>query len=67
MASEQQVRDEFTKLFKGTITEDTFSQGWKLLEQLRAENPLRHRLGRELEEIRKIQKRKNAHAQKARE
>jgi hypothetical protein len=58
MASEQQVRDDFSKLFKGEITEDTFAQGWKILEQLRAENPLRHRLSRELEEIRKIQRKK---------
>lgn len=66
MGLEDQVRDDFSKLFKSEITEETFAAGWKLLERLRSENPLRHRLSRELEEIRKIHRKKNADAQRAR-
>ena len=42
-------------MFKGKdVPPDTFDKAEALLEELRAESPLRHRLSVELEEIRKL-------------
>ncbi|MGQ9606001.1 MAG: hypothetical protein ACUVTW_07340 [Thermogutta sp.] len=53
MLTEQQVARSWSTLFKGTITEKTFEKAESLLRSLRPESPLRHRLSKELSEIRK--------------
>lgn len=59
MLTEQEVQRSWRKVFsKSEITEETLGKGDLLLEQLRPESPLRHRLSAELEELRK------AHSQK---
>jgi hypothetical protein len=42
------------RLFKGERTNDTFAKAEALLDELRPESPLRHRLGSELEELREL-------------
>ncbi len=39
-------------LFKGPVSNETFTKAEQLLDELRPESPLRHRLSTELEEIR---------------
>lgn len=41
---------------KTEITADTFVKAEALLDELRAESPLRHRLGTELDELRLLHK-----------
>ena len=56
MLTESEVQRSFRNLFKSKdFGEDTFEKAEALLEELRAESPLRHRLWVELEEIRKLQ------------
>jgi len=44
-------------LFKGKdVTEETLQKAEALLDELRAESPLRHRLSKELDELRKLRK-----------
>lgn len=52
MLTEQEVSRSWVLLFKSQITDETFTKAEVLLEELRPTSPLRHRLGRELEEIR---------------
>ena len=54
MLTEQQIHQSFRKLFQGTdeVTLDVIEKGETLIEQLRLESPLRHRLSEELEELR---------------
>jgi hypothetical protein len=52
MLTEQEVSRSWTKLFKSQFEDDTFLKAAALLEELRPESPLRHRLARELDEIR---------------
>jgi hypothetical protein len=52
MLTEQEVSRSWTKLFKTQIDDETIAKAEALLEELRPESPLRHRLGRELDEIR---------------
>lgn len=52
MLTEQEVSRSWSQLFKSQISEETISKAEILLEELRPESPLRHRLGRELEELR---------------
>ncbi len=52
MLTEQEVSRSWTKLFKAQIDDETFAKAEALLEELRPESPLRHRLGRELGELR---------------
>ena len=55
MLTENEVQRSFRNLFKSTdVPPDTFDKAESLLEELRAESPLRHRLSVELEEIRKL-------------
>ena len=55
MLTEKEVSKSWRSLFKGAeITEDDLSKAETLLEELRPESPLRHRLGGELEELRRI-------------
>ena len=41
-------------MFKSDVTNETFTKAEALLDELRPESPLRHRLGVELEEIREM-------------
>ena len=53
MLTENEVQRSFRNLFKSKdVPPDTFDKAEALLEELRAESPLRHRLSVELEEIR---------------
>lgn len=53
--TEAEVQRSFNKLFKSEgRTPETFEKAEQLLDQLRAESPLRHRLSVELEELRKL-------------
>lgn len=57
MLTEQEVSRSWRKLFvKSEITADTFLKAETLLDELRCESPLRHRLSSELEELRQIHK-----------
>lgn len=52
MLTEQEVSRSWQKLFKGEINSETFEKAEALLEELRGESPLRHRLSTELDELR---------------
>ncbi len=55
MLTEQEVSRSWAKLFKGgTPTEDALNKGEALLDELRPESPLRHRLDVELTEMRRL-------------
>jgi hypothetical protein len=55
LLSEQEVCDRWNNIFKGKKLEpDAFDRAEQLLELLRPESPLRHRLSFELEELRTI-------------
>lgn len=55
MLTEAEVQRSFRILFKSKdISPDAFEKAEALLDELRAESPLRHRLSLELEEIRKL-------------
>ena len=56
MLTEQEVARSWSQVFKGSKFEsDAFDRAEQLLDELRPESPLRHRLTLELEELRKIQ------------
>lgn len=50
--TEQEVSRSWARLLKGEVTGESLSKAESLLEELRPESPLRHRLGRELDELR---------------
>jgi hypothetical protein len=52
--TEQEVSRSWARLFKGEKTSETFVKAEALLDELRPESPLRHRLGVELEELREL-------------
>lgn len=55
MLTESEVQRSFRNLFKTKdVPPQAFEEAEALLEKLRAESPLRHRLSVELEEIRKL-------------
>ena len=55
MLTEQEVARSWSQVFKGnTFEAASFDRAEQLLEELRPESPLRHRLSLELEELRKI-------------
>ena len=55
MLTEAEVQRSFSKLFKGgERSPEIFEKAEALLEELREESPLRHRLSVELEELRKL-------------
>ncbi|HEX4128627.1 MAG TPA: hypothetical protein VHZ24_01205 [Pirellulales bacterium] len=59
MLTEQEVSKSWRQLFtRGPADEEVFAKAEALIEELRAESPLRHRLGRELSELRKMRKAK---------
>ena len=67
LLTEQEISRTWAKLFKGQdINSEAVTKAEELLGELRPESPLRHRLGVELEEIRKLcEKREAAAAQRA--
>ena len=55
MLTESEVQRSFRNLFKSKdVPPEAFEEAQALLDKLRAESPLRHRLSIELEEIRKL-------------
>jgi hypothetical protein len=55
LLTEQEVARSWSQVFKGSKFEsDAFDRAEQLLEELRPESPLRHRLTLELEELRTI-------------
>ena len=55
MLTESEVSRSWNGLFKnGNFTNDAFDRAEALLEELRPESPLRHRLQNELDELRRI-------------
>ena len=61
LLTEQEVSRSWSQVFKGSKFEsDAFDRAEQLLEELRPESPLRHRLTHELEELR-------THSQSSRE
>ncbi len=55
LLTEDQVQRSFRKLFSTPeTTESVFEQAEEMLDELRPESPLRHRLAGELEELRKM-------------
>jgi len=52
--TEQEVSRSWARLFKGEKNNETFAKAEVLLDELRAESPLRHRLSSELEELREL-------------
>ncbi len=57
MLTDQEVSKSWRQLFsRPQLDEDTFTKAEALIEELRPESPLRHRLGTELNELRKMRK-----------
>jgi hypothetical protein len=55
LLTEKEVSKSWRTLFKGTaISDDDLARAEALLDELRPESPLRHRLNGELEELRRI-------------
>jgi hypothetical protein len=56
LLTESEVQRTFAQLFKtpDKVQADTFDRAEELLDELRLESPLRHRLSLELEELRNL-------------
>ena len=55
LLTEAEVQNNFRKLFSTTqVTPEVLDKADQLIDQLRFESPLRHRLSEELDEIRKL-------------
>lgn len=55
MLTEKEVSKSWRTLFKGAaISDEDLTKAEALLDELRPESPLRHRLSGELEELRRI-------------
>lgn len=55
MLTEAEVQRSFTTIVRsGSLNQEVFEKLEGLLDELRAESPLRHRLSCELDEIRKL-------------
>jgi hypothetical protein len=52
--TEQEVSRSWTRLFKGERNSEAFEKAEALLDELRPESPLRHRLSNELGELREL-------------
>ena len=66
MLTEQEVARSWSRIFNsGTIEPASFDRAEQLLDELRPESPLRHRLTTELEELRRIHSRRPAVATRA--
>jgi len=60
LLTEQEISRNWRTLFNGVdCNEEVFSKAEALLEELRPESPLRHRLGTELTELRKLRLQRN--------
>jgi hypothetical protein len=56
LLTEQEVSRSWSQNFKGSkFDSEAFERAEELLEELRPESPLRHRLTHELEELRMLQ------------
>jgi hypothetical protein len=54
LLTEQEIARAWRGLFRGTVRgEEVFVKAEQLLDELRPESPLRHRLGTELDELRR--------------
>jgi len=61
LLTEQEINRSWRKLFKGReIDDEVLEKAEALLDELRPESPLRHRLGTELAELRKVRRSKAA-------
>ena len=61
MLTENEIQRTWRALFRDhEINEETFSRAEALLEELRPESPLRHRLDGELGELRRMRTKKQA-------
>ena len=59
MLTEQEIARAWRGLFRGAVRGDeVFAKAEQLLDELRPESPLRHRLGAELDELRRRAKQK---------
>jgi len=55
LLTESEVSRSWTRLFKSSeLSTDAFDNAENLLDELRPESPLRHRLNGELDELRKL-------------
>lgn len=54
MLTEAEVQRTFNRLMKSGVSPEVLDKAEVLLDELRAESPLRHRLMMELEELRKM-------------
>ena len=52
LLTESEVQRSFSKLVKGELSTEALDKAEALLDELRPESPLRHRLWTELEELR---------------
>jgi hypothetical protein len=52
--TEQEVARSWARLLKGEKSSENFAKAEVLLEELRPESPLRHRLSIELDELREL-------------
>jgi hypothetical protein len=54
LLTEQEISRTWRSLFRGATdgTDELFAKAEELLDELRPESPLRHRLGAELDELR---------------
>ena len=63
MLTEHEIARTWRVLFRDNeVNDDTFARAETLLEELRPESPLRHRLGGELTELRKMHTQKQTPA-----
>ena len=61
MLTENEVSRSWNRLFGNTqVADEAFDQAEQLLDQLRPESPLRHRLTNELDELRSMQSKRVA-------
>jgi len=59
LLTEQEIARSWRNLFvRRECDEEVFEKAETLLDELRPESPLRHRLGAELNELRRLKKRK---------
>lgn len=59
MLTEAEVQRSFRRIFKNNeLNEQSIQRAESLLDELRPESPLRHRLGAELDELKKLQEAK---------
>ena len=54
MLTEQEVTKSWARILKGELSSEAFAKAELLLDELRPESPLRHRLSTELDELREL-------------